>query len=406
MIGEILTFPVHGDKSGLLVALEKGADFPFEIKRVYYIWGTDKDVVRGHHAHRNLEQVVVCTSGACDFILDNGKTRETYRLDSPEKGLHIKGNVWREFTNFSSDCVVMVLANEHYNEKDYIRNYEEFLSLIRNRKTKRYARYGASNFWQYIERRLIRHFEGVARYLRCIVNRLSWWFRRSTIKYHKTFVSLGYNCELAFRYNLSNGFVDSGLFQWAYSYSCDDLIFTLNHLDALFTGEILDPTPLYECANTHIRQHGKSPMGLWIEGGVGTPEQKEADKMELVGRMAHLKEKFIKTLREGAALVMYKMRSAEALAPNAAEKINEVLDSLTKLGAKDFDFVLVLEDKCREKVKFNESEQVYLRYVREFNPDDDVSNKKIGDLCGWKRIFNEFRPAQKKKNAHKFKFEK
>lgn len=126
----ILNFPVHGDHKGSLVALEKGDDFPFEIKRVYYIWGTSKDVVRGHHAHRNLEQVIVCTSGSCDFILDDGSCRKIYHLDSPSQGLHIKNNVWREFTNFSSDCVVMVLASEHYNEADYIRDYNEFLDVI------------------------------------------------------------------------------------------------------------------------------------------------------------------------------------------------------------------------------------------------------------------------------------
>ena len=126
----MLHFLVHGDHNGSLVALEKGADFPFEIKRVYYIWGTAKDVVRGHHAHRSLEQVVVCTSGSCDFILDDGVHRETYRLDSPTKGLHIKNNVWREFTNFSSDCVVMVLASEHYDELDYIRDYQDFLRSV------------------------------------------------------------------------------------------------------------------------------------------------------------------------------------------------------------------------------------------------------------------------------------
>jgi dTDP-4-dehydrorhamnose 3,5-epimerase-like enzyme len=109
-----------------LVALEKGADFPFDIKRVYYIWGTDKNVVRGKHAHRKLEQVIICTSGSCDFILDDGKKRETVHLDNPAVGLHIKSNIWREFTNFSPDCVVMVLASEHYDESDYIRNYEQF----------------------------------------------------------------------------------------------------------------------------------------------------------------------------------------------------------------------------------------------------------------------------------------
>ena len=123
----LLHFPIHGDYSGKLVALEKGDDFPFDIKRVYYIWGTQKDVVRGRHAHRNLEQVVVCTSGSCDFILDDGEHRTTIHLDNPAVGLHIKSNLWREFTNFSPDCVVMVLASEHYNEADYIRDYQQFI---------------------------------------------------------------------------------------------------------------------------------------------------------------------------------------------------------------------------------------------------------------------------------------
>lgn len=128
----ILNFNIRGDHAGNLVALEKGEDFPFEIKRVYYIWGTDENVIRGKHAHRKLEQVIVCTSGSCDFILDNGKERTTVHLNNPAQGLYIKHNIWREFTNFSDDCVVMVLASEHYSEVDYIRDYEQFLKEIKD----------------------------------------------------------------------------------------------------------------------------------------------------------------------------------------------------------------------------------------------------------------------------------
>lgn len=126
----LLNFRVRGDHTGNLVALEKGAEFPFDIKRVYYIWGTDKDAVRGKHAHRKLEQVIVCTSGSCDFLLDDGNERAKVHLDNPTQGLHIKSNIWREFTNFSPDCVVIVLASEHYDEKDYIRSYDTFLKEI------------------------------------------------------------------------------------------------------------------------------------------------------------------------------------------------------------------------------------------------------------------------------------
>lgn len=127
---KLLNFPIYGDHTGKLVALEKGDDFPFDIKRVYYIWGTEEKAVRGKHAHRKLEQVIICTSGSCDFILDNGKNRETIHLDNPAQGLYIKHNIWREFTNFSDDCVVMVLASDHYDESDYIRDYETFLEEV------------------------------------------------------------------------------------------------------------------------------------------------------------------------------------------------------------------------------------------------------------------------------------
>ena len=126
MLYDLLNFKVRGDHTGNLVAVEGGIDFPFDIKRVYYIWGTDANVIRGKHAHRSLEQIIICTSGSCDFILDNGNTRETVHLDNPAVGLHIKSNIWREFTNFSPDCVIMVLASEHYDEQDYIRDYEQF----------------------------------------------------------------------------------------------------------------------------------------------------------------------------------------------------------------------------------------------------------------------------------------
>lgn len=123
---KILDFKAIGDDRGWLVPLESSKTIPFDIKRVYYIWGTQKDVVRGKHAHRALEQVIVCIAGSCDFILDDGHERKTIRLDNPAKGLYIKHNIWREFTNFSDDCVIMVLASEYYDEADYIRDYEVF----------------------------------------------------------------------------------------------------------------------------------------------------------------------------------------------------------------------------------------------------------------------------------------
>ena len=128
---QLLDFPIHGDHNGNLIALEKGKDFPFEIKRCFYVWGNSSDIVRGKHAHRYVKQVIICTSGSCDFILDDGTVREKIHLSSPTQGLYIPVGVWNEFTNFSDDCVVMVLASDYYDEKDYIRNYDEFLKEIK-----------------------------------------------------------------------------------------------------------------------------------------------------------------------------------------------------------------------------------------------------------------------------------
>lgn len=124
---ELIDFRVMGDETGSLVAIEGMVNIPFDVKRVYYIYGTTSNAVRGRHAHRNLQQLIFCPVGSCEFTLDDGAERRTVRLQRPNQGLYIRNNIWREFSGFSHDCVVMVLASEVYSEGDYIRDYEEFL---------------------------------------------------------------------------------------------------------------------------------------------------------------------------------------------------------------------------------------------------------------------------------------
>lgn len=123
-------FPPLGDDRGSLVALEAELNVPFEIKRVYYIFGTQQGVARGFHAHRNLKQVAVCVTGKCRMVLDDGKAREEVWLDSPIQGLVINDLVWREMYDFTDDCVLLVLASEYYDETDYIRDYDEFTKMV------------------------------------------------------------------------------------------------------------------------------------------------------------------------------------------------------------------------------------------------------------------------------------
>ena len=124
-------FPPLGDERGSLVALEAEITVPFDIKRVYYIFDTKSGVVRGLHAHKALSQVMVCLKGSCRVMLDNGLLKEQVVLDSPNKGLLIDSMMWREMHDFSEDCVLLVLANEYYDESDYIRGYDEFLEYLK-----------------------------------------------------------------------------------------------------------------------------------------------------------------------------------------------------------------------------------------------------------------------------------
>jgi len=131
---KLIDFPPLGDERGSLVALESNNTVPFDIKRVYYLFGTKEGVSRGFHAHSALKQVAVCVTGKCKMLLDNGKEKAEVWLDSSTKGIFIESMVWREMHYFSKDCVLLVLASEHYDEADYIRDYDDFKEQVSARK--------------------------------------------------------------------------------------------------------------------------------------------------------------------------------------------------------------------------------------------------------------------------------
>lgn len=130
MVYEIF-FPVRGDDRGSLIALECLKEVPFDIKRVYYIFDTKTGVSRGFHAHINLKQLLVCVKGNCKVKVESKTGVQWFLLESPLKGLLIDGLVWREMHEFSEDCVLMVLASDHYDESDYIRDYKQFLNMVK-----------------------------------------------------------------------------------------------------------------------------------------------------------------------------------------------------------------------------------------------------------------------------------
>lgn len=118
-----------GDERGLLTVIEENKSVPFEFKRVFYIYNTILGVRRGFHAHYKTRQALVCVSGNCKVFLDNTKRKEDVLLDSPQKILILEPNDWHEMYDFSSDCVLLVLASHHYDAEDYIRDYNKFLEV-------------------------------------------------------------------------------------------------------------------------------------------------------------------------------------------------------------------------------------------------------------------------------------
>ena len=125
----LIDLEVKGDERGKLIALEGLRNVPFEVRRAYFIYGTQQGVARGFHAHRRLWQLATCVSGGCRMLLDDGREKLELSLDRPDKALLIAPMVWHEMHDFTADCVMLVLADDHYDEADYIRSIEDFRAL-------------------------------------------------------------------------------------------------------------------------------------------------------------------------------------------------------------------------------------------------------------------------------------
>lgn len=127
---QMIQFSERGDERGKLVVVEGGIDIPFEVKRVFYIYGSDADVVRGQHANRKTEFVLINVAGTSKVRVCYQNGNEcVFSLNKPHTGIYLPNMVWKDMYEFSEDSVLLVLASEHYDAEEYIRDYDEFLSL-------------------------------------------------------------------------------------------------------------------------------------------------------------------------------------------------------------------------------------------------------------------------------------
>ena len=130
---QMLEFAQHGDDRGHLVVIEGMKDVPFEIKRAFYIYGSDPEVVRGQHANRESEFVLINVAGTSKVKVKDGEGNEAiFCLNRPHTGIYLPTMVWKDMYDFSSDSVLLVLASTYYNAAEYIRNYDEFVKEIQN----------------------------------------------------------------------------------------------------------------------------------------------------------------------------------------------------------------------------------------------------------------------------------
>ncbi len=128
---KMIELPQAGDERGHLVIVEGGIDIPFEIKRAFYIYGSDKDVVRGQHANRKTEFVLINVAGTSKIKVKDGEGNEAiFCLNRPHTGIYLPTMVWKDMYDFSEDSVLLVLASEHYDAEEYIRDYDVFVKEI------------------------------------------------------------------------------------------------------------------------------------------------------------------------------------------------------------------------------------------------------------------------------------
>jgi hypothetical protein len=126
----IVDLPQVHNEAGNITAVENNKHIPFTVKRIYYLYDIPGGEGRGAHGHKQLQQYIIAASGSFDVTIDDGNNKKTFNLNHPNRALHLVPGIWRELSNFSSGAICLVLASEKYDEKDYIRNYEEYTDTL------------------------------------------------------------------------------------------------------------------------------------------------------------------------------------------------------------------------------------------------------------------------------------
>ena len=230
---------------------------------------------------------------------------------------------------------------------------------------------------------------------------------KKNTKKNEHVITLGYNCEVTYQFFKYHKFIESSLFTWTNTININNLIFAINNLDKIITGQLENVKPMWKCFNTNIHFHGKAPMDIWLNNDNVDENIVNGDKKELISRITHLKNKFIYTANDNKEnLYIFKYFVQSENINDIETNIKNLYYSLAKIVKNKFDLLIIFE---KNKIYSNfqdkfENKNIYIRTVDFFAPEENVTGK-ICDKKGWKKIFDEFKPNFKLKKTKKFKFE-
>jgi len=302
-------------------------------------------------------------------------------------------------TTYAPDIpMVAKVLSDRYEVAEY-RSRAEIKAKKQRSQLAKFRANGAENRWQYTRIKLRRRLAKLAlrihpRILQALIH----------AKKYEHIVTLGVNCEPAFRFYDTWHFVDSSLFAWAQCFNLKTLASALTRLDKFFAGDVeLDPlSKMWICRNTGIYLHGQ------LKWGPGMPEPTsddiEKDKADLRGRIAHLREKLVRYATDDkSTLFVHRLNEADEKSPRLREDLLGLLGSLESLGSSSFKLLVICERQFLSRMPVLPNCE--FRFVEAFNPGHAITDTSLGDRVGWRAIFREFAPARVLPKKHTFKFE-
>ena len=305
-----------------------------------------------------------------------------------ECGFDFRDPIWRfDFRKMTQAMLDLGISARDLRTRAEIRAFKKQKRSVRRKG--RYARYGAATLGGFLFRRYL---------LRPVLLVRSALHRRK----YGHILSLGVNCETAFRFVRRWGGIESSLFNWGVSGDLPNLVWKLRNLEKIGSGEFgLTDGNLWECAVTGFRLHGRRNMPK----GVPLPPQAEldADLADLRGRLEHLKGKFLRQLMDDERTLLVRRLSDNDMAdPSLDENLDRLRETIKDLGGRNLDLLIVVTAKYRSRLV--EQPGLYVRTVTRFNPKSDAVSLELGDNIGWDAIFSEFVPRDKPNRRHGYKF--